>query len=139
MTITITIPGLPGSQTSRERGHWASGARKAKAWRKSAWAQLVNLAPDMATNREVRITVALFRVYAHPRRKVGGDNLVTSMKAVRDGVADALFDRCQHHAVKPCGAYHDDDERIAWAYDQKPGTSSHVRIELRRDAARSEG
>ena len=97
------------------RAHWAQRARRARKQRKvaCAYARAAFAAhgPTCAP-----LTVTLTRLAS---RKLDSDNLVASLKAVRDGVADAL-------------GLDDGDERLTWRYAQEkmPRAQYAVRVEM---------
>ena len=88
------------------REHWAQRARRARKQRLAA-RLLVRAADNMedASSSSTQITIILTRIA--PRR-LDSDNLASSLKAVRDGVADAL-------------GIDDGSERIDWRYAQRKG------------------
>jgi len=63
-----------------------------------------------------RISITLTRLTTYPPR-MDSDNLAGSMKAVRDGIADAL-------------GIDDGDERLTWKYDQQRASEPGVRVEI---------
>ncbi len=85
------------------RQHWAKRAKRAKLQRNIA-RYLVHAARPPYTGTETEI-ITLTRVAP---RKLDSDNLARSLKAVRDGVADAL-------------GIDDGDARIDWRYAQRKG------------------
>lgn len=64
--------------------------------------------------------VSLVRIYGSRGREMDSDNLAGSMKAVRDGIADAL------------GIDDGDTNRVRWSYSQKRGKwyAVHVTIDV---------
>lgn len=97
------------------RAHWALRARRAKTQRKVARAY-ARAALGPAGPPRGPMGVTLTRVAS---RKLDTDNLAAALKAVRDGVADAL-------------GIDDGDERIGWRYAQERGPRGHyaVRVEI---------
>jgi hypothetical protein len=97
------------------RGHWAKRARRASKQRRAARA-LTRVA--LAVHGPVcpPLTITLTRLAA---RKLDSDNLASALKAVRDGVADAL-------------RMDDGDERLTWRYAQERIPRGHyaVRVEV---------
>lgn len=92
------------------RGHWARRARRAHKQREAARmlvrAALASLPPwNPAREGKRKRTIWLIRLAP---RELDSDNLVASMKAVRDGVADAL-------------GMDDGDDRLRWRYAQRRG------------------
>ena len=106
-TIATFIAGLVPKSTTNEREHWAVKAGRAKKERETAF--LVLRAKERPP--ELPVTVELTR---HGTRLLDDDNVVASMKHVRDGVADWL-------------GVDDGDARITWVVKQRkapkhPGT-----------------
>ena len=88
------------------REHWAKRARRVRKQRQAA-RLLVRAAGNMADTSVLSgpITRTLTRIAP---RTLESDNLAGSLKAVRDGVADAL-------------GVDDGCSRIEWRYDQRKG------------------
>ncbi|NIA07165.1 MAG: hypothetical protein GWP14_05955 [Actinobacteria bacterium] len=103
--IEVLLPLRTWSEANL-RQHWAKRARRARKQRQAAWL-LVRAACNRAdiSFSSGPITVTLTRLA--PRR-LDCDNLASSLKAVRDGVADAL-------------GTDDGSSRIKWRYDQRKG------------------
>ena len=90
------------------RVHWARRARRTREQRRAALA---------AQGRPpLPAVITLTRLAS---RKLDSDNLATALKAVRDGVADALN-------------LDDGDERLDWRYAQEKAPRGHyaVRVEI---------
>ena len=85
------------------REHWAKRHRRSKAQREEAYYRFLHLKPVAATFPKISVT--LTRVAP---RKLDSDNLTRSMKAIRDGIADAL-------------GVNDGSSRIDWRYAQTKG------------------
>lgn len=120
--ISLILPIRTVSE-SNARGHWATRARRAKPQRRAAglavravcpleWVQRRprpktaserNLVPAIGEAECHNVSVLLVRVAP---RLLDDDNLRGALKAVRDGVADAL-------------GTDDRDPRIQWAYTQR--------------------
>ena len=113
--IQVELPVRTVSEPNA-RTHWAPRAR-----RQSELRGVFNLAIRSrlgASRRPDRAAVTLTRIAP---RTMDSDNLAASLKAVRDGVADAL-------------GIDDGDARLTWAYAQERGPNSRyfavrVRIE----------
>lgn len=86
-------------QNSRE--HWAVRARRVRAERATA-AMVVRA----ARNGRAELPQVVTLVRLAPGRGLDDDNLSGALKAVRDGVADAL-------------GIDDRDARVRWMYDQR--------------------
>lgn len=95
---------------SNKREHWAARAKRTKAARQLAamgtTAVLTPFRKGLATMPERPVTVHLVRVAP---RELDDDNLRAALKAVRDGVTDAL------------GLSSDRDSRLRWEYSQRRG------------------
>lgn len=117
--VSFTIPIRTVSEANA-RGHWAGKARRAKAHRFAANAHaLAHL--DARTRRlvlEGGCVVTLTRIAP---RSLDSDNLATSQKSARDGIADAL-------------GIDDRDPRVTWQYAQEKGEPGQyaVDVEIRR-------
>ena len=85
------------------RMHWAVKAKLAKAHRNAARLALMSVAPEAP---ELPLTVVLTRCGP---RTLDTDNLASSLKAVRDGVADWL-------------GVDDGSAQLDWQYAQRKGT-----------------
>lgn len=104
MNRKVTVVSVPVRTRSEAnlREHWAKRARRVKKQRNAA-RMLVRAA--ITSRPSGNLTVRLVRIAP---RKLDSDNLASSLKAVRDGVADAL-------------GIDDGDERIRWQYAQGKG------------------
>lgn len=88
---------------SNVRGHWAKRARRAKEQRKAA---RILVRASLAGGRwDGQVIIRLTR---HGPRELDSDNLAGALKAVRDGVADAL-------------EIDDGSKRLRWEYAQARG------------------
>lgn len=121
VSIAITLP-LRIVSEANSRGSWHAGAKRANMQRgTAAMALRADCITAGLTSRYLIIT--LTRI-AH--RRLDTDNLQRALKAVRDGVADAL-------------GIDDGDARLEWRYEQRcqgitmPGTNRgygvHICIE----------
>lgn len=95
------------------RGHWSVRARRAKSQRFESMVWVRSSFPVREILEARRITVKLTRVGP---RELDSDNLAGSLKAVRDGIADAL-------------ELDDGDKRLTWLYEQEQGAYA-VRVEV---------
>lgn len=116
------LPGMRLNTTSNTGGHWRTKAVEANRQRSVAFASIrawIHLAPKFPC----RVTIVRIG-----KRKMDDDNLASSAKHVRDGVADAY-------------GVDDGDERWEWRYRQeswkggeygswKAGPVYGVRIEI---------
>ena len=98
------------------RTHWAQRARRVRSQRENA-CLLVRVKLGRPPARASQIRVRLTRIAP---RTLDSDNLAAALKAVRDGVADAL-------------GMDDGDECIEWAYAQRKGEPREyaVLVEIR--------
>ena len=88
LSLQITLPWPPPSLSPNKRQHWRPFAAAKKAYRAACYVETLRQVKGKATLPD-RLRVALD--FAPPdRRKRDRDNLVASMKAGLDGVADAL-------------------------------------------------
>ena len=114
-TLEVTIPGLKLIPGDNAREHWASKARRAK--RQRGVARMV-LHSQFGKAPELPLTVTITRI--GKRRLDKGDNLNSSAKHVRDGIADWV-------------GVDDGDDRYTWHYNQAPGDYGvTIRIEATR-------
>lgn len=99
---------------ANQRGHWGKRARRAKKQRETA--RLLVRAARVVIPKSGSLVITLTRIAP---RSLDTDNLASALKAVRDGVADAL-------------GVDDGCARIEWRYAQarsKPGEYA-VRVEI---------
>jgi hypothetical protein len=106
------------------RGHWGKRARRFRAQRTTTRSLLGSVfralpADDPLRAATPKLTVRLTRIA--PRR-LDSDNLAGALKAVRDGVADAL-------------GLDDADGSVRWLYDQRRGAPGQyaVVVEVKAD------
>jgi hypothetical protein len=93
------------------RQHWAVRANRVKQHRNAA--RLM-----MDTHRPERLWESLrIKLTRISPRLIDSDNAVGSMKAVRDGIADAL-------------GISDADPRVTWEYGQEKGKPPAVRVDI---------
>jgi hypothetical protein len=105
------------------REHWSARHKRRRAQRNAAWA--VTCEPVVLGLATLPAVVTLTRIA--PRR-LDSDNLLGALKAIRDGVADAL-------------GVDDADPRLRWVYQQESGGKGRygVRIALRSADEGEEG
>lgn len=124
--ICVTIPIRTVSEANRHE-HWRARQKRAKGQRDAAGLFVLSesqrvlrkhstwlLMPHGATYWPLEVT--LTRIAP---RALDDDNLASSQKHVRDGVADAL-------------GIDDRDPRVTWSYAQERAKGYAVRIEIRR-------
>jgi hypothetical protein len=97
----VTIP-LKVESTANKREHWGARAARAARERKAA---LLLVKPELRKLGRPRLAVHLTRIAP---RELDDDNLRSSLKAVRDGVAAAL-------------RVDDSSPLIEWVYWQRKG------------------
>ena len=100
--IDVLLPIRTWSEANL-RGHWAKRARRAQKQREAA--RLLVRAARSALPKSGTVAITLTRIAP---RVLDTDNLASAMKAVRDGVADAL-------------GVDDGSSRLAWRYAQERG------------------
>jgi hypothetical protein len=118
--IEVTLP-IKTVSESNTRCHWAVKARRAKEQRRAAY--LATLAEGNKRGVVIPVDSALTVTLTHigPRRR-DSDAIPASMKAIRDGIADAL-------------GRDDGDPLITWNYAQRKGDYAvEVRISSRSEA-----
>lgn len=111
---TITLPIRTVSEAN-VREHWAVKARRAKGQRLVAKVKCAPVGTYVGRCAKVGIDIHLVRIGV---RKLDTDNLARSMKAVRDGVSDAL-------------GIDDGDPFLRWRYSQKKGKPKEYAVEVR--------
>ncbi len=92
------------------RGHWGKHARRAKKQREAA--RLLARAARVVLPTSGPVAITLTRIAP---RALDTDNLASGLKAVRDGVADAL-------------QVDDGSARIEWRYTQDRGNPSEYAV-----------
>ena len=97
------------------RVHWAKRARRARIQRQAARTIVRAALTSMERPAESKCTIELCRIGP---RQLDSDNLAGSLKAVRDGVADAL-------------GLDDGDPRLVWLYDQRRGKPGEYAVLVR--------
>jgi hypothetical protein len=109
--IEVSLP-LRTRSTLNVREHWTRRARRMQAQRAVVRMRLA------VVKLSLPAVVTLTRVGP---RALDGDNLQGALKAVRDGVADAL-------------GVDDGSEDIQWFYSQEKGTHAvHVKVESKEN------
>ena len=111
--IEVLLPVQTWSEAN-QRGHWGKRARRAKKQREAA--RLLVRAARAVLPVAGPIAITLTRIAL---RALDTDNLASGLKAVRDGVADAL-------------GVDDGSSRIEWRYAQERGKRGEyaVRVEI---------
>lgn len=110
--IDETLPLVTVSVVNR-REHWAKRAKRARQHRDIVG--LVLRARVVTLRIAEGVDVELTRIAP---RELDDDNLRSALKAVRDGVADAL-------------GIDDRDRRVAWHYAQRRGSPKEYAVRLR--------
>lgn len=110
--ITVTLPLRLVSEANR-RDHWTVKAKRARDQRTAVYMMLWHKVTEHREYKASPLTVTITRIA--PRR-LDDDNAVSSAKAVRDGIADALW-------------MDDRDDRVTWVYAQERGKYG-LRIEI---------
>lgn len=110
--IIIVIPVHTVSEANW-RGHFSIKAKRVKKHRTAAYYSCLSGSINRsAMSPDRKLTVTLCRVTKNTQF-LDDDNLVSAMKAVRDGIADAL-------------AIADNDTRVEWKYEQRKGPNHAV-------------
>jgi hypothetical protein len=114
--ITWTTP-LDVPSTSNKREHWGSKARRAKLHRDRARLMTRSVLGRGRRRLALPLVVTITRVSP---RTLDDDNNVAALKAVRDGIADAL-------------GVDDADPRVSWlcAQDRGKPREKAVRVEIK--------
>lgn len=114
-SLKVTMPLRTYSEANR-REHWAARMTRVRNQRALAYIYVQDNDPLRAWSLNGRIEISLVRVAS---RALDSDNLASALKAVRDGVADAL-------------GRNDGDPCITWNYSQEKGKRGEyaVRIEI---------
>lgn len=87
MRDTVTIPWPDKALSPNARTHWSVKAKAAKSYRKACWA--LALQAKLKVNWDGPIYLTL--IFCPPTNRArDDDNLLASLKAGRDGLADAL-------------------------------------------------
>jgi hypothetical protein len=118
VSILTSLP-LRIESTPNKREHWAVKARRTKEHRHLSALMLTSKLSSVLVLRDFRaasfpVHVTLTRVAP---RALDGDNLQGGLKAVRDGVADAL-------------GIDDGDSRVTWSYEQRRGEPKSYRVDV---------
>lgn len=110
MTTIDVMLGLRLVSVANKREHWSARAKRAKKHRKTAYilvlAELNKLPASSKLNSKSEPKVVEITRIAP--RSLDDDNLASSAKAVRDGIADAL-------------GIDDSDPKCKWVYEQAKG------------------
>ena len=87
-TITMTLP--PKELSPNARPHWAAKGRAAKAHRLEAKVMTTTALLDVALGTDWSVATVRPIFFHKTRHKRDRDNLSSSLKAARDGIADAM-------------------------------------------------
>lgn len=113
--LDVTLPVRTVSEANT-RGHWATRSRRVKAHRTAAHLALRSRVRDLTLPAVVVLTRCA------PSAGLDDDNLRSALKAVRDGVADAL-------------GVDDRDPRVRWEYRQERAPRGRWSVAVRVMAA----
>lgn len=94
--------------------HWAAKAARVKSQRETACWAVRSMMPSCKIPDGLKIRVRLLRI---GKRKLDGDNLQSSFKAIRDGIADAF-------------GIDDGSDRYEWNYSQETAKDYFVKISV---------
>lgn len=103
-SLEVFIP-IKTISEANVKEHWAVKAKRAKSQREMVWVVLTNLRHQQKLKKIKSATITLTRI--GPRR-LDGDNLQRSFKAVRDQVAE-------------CIGIDDGSPLLTWVYSQERG------------------
>lgn len=116
--VVVTLP-LKTVSESNMREHWAPKAKRAKKARQlAAWGcggPLAEYRTALAKGYVATLSVMLTRISPRP---LDDDNLRGALKAVRDGITDAL------------GLADDRDARLRWDYGQERGKVGEYAVQI---------
>lgn len=109
---TVMLP-IKTVSEANTRCHYYRRHKRTKRQRKDAGL----LIRAMLGMMKLPLRITLTRIAP---RKLDGDNLASSLKAVRDGIADGL------------GLKDDkDSDKLIWSYSQRPGSPGEYGVEVR--------
>ncbi len=115
--LTLTIP-IRTISEANQREHWAKKAARVKDQRGTAL--LMARMPLRPFRSTPHLLITLTRIAPRP---LDTDNAVRSLKAIRDGIADAL------------GIDDGNVARVTWAYRQrKAAEPKHYAVDVRVEA-----
>ena len=113
--MIVRIPIRTWSETNMRGLHWGAKARRVKQQRGTAG--LVVAAEMAIRGKSIKPPCTVTLVRLGPTQGLDSDNLLASMKAVRDGVADAF-------------ALDDADPALTWRYEQRRAKAWGVEIRI---------
>ncbi len=99
---------------TNKREHWSKVTDRKKMQRQLAMFSTYDICARIHLDKNSSLIVAITRIGI---RKMDSDNLATSAKYVRDGIADAL-------------GIDDGDSRIEWVYKQEIGRAYGCKVEI---------
>ena len=102
---------------NNQRMHWAKLHRLTRAERHAACLITRSVLDASATAKIERLGAIVRLTKINKRRFYKGDNLNSSLKAIRDGIADAI-------------GINDGDDRLEWEYDQRTEGRYAVEVEV---------
>lgn len=111
--IVVTIPIRTVSEANSHQ-HWRHRQKRAKSQRVTAYACTRTDIIESRIPGDRALVVTLTRISPRP---LDDDNLASSQKHVRDGVADAL-------------GIDDRDPRVTWRYAQRRGAKGQYAVEV---------
>lgn len=116
--IVVTLP-IKAESVANLAEHWRKKHARAQLHRTTAWAELRRVSQPKVILGPIEVT--LTRIAP---RSLDSDNLASSLKATRDGIADWL------------GIDDKDTPRLKWSYGQEKGAPKTyaVRVEIRETA-----
>ena len=124
MSTTFTIP-IRTISEANARGHWAKNLKLHDAQKFLARTLTKNALDELPVDHELRqrnTPINILMVRLAPR-KLDDDNCVSSMKCIRDSIADVLVP-----GKRPGMA--DGGGRLAWTYNQRKAKKYGVEVTL---------
>lgn len=113
--IVVTLPLVTVSESNR-RDHWTVRARRSRDNRTVARVMFARARFDATGQIYLGCDAVVTLIRISPR-ELDDDNLRPALKAVRDGIADAL-------------QIDDRDPRVKWRYDQRKGPVQAVEVRM---------
>ena len=116
--IIVTLP-IRAESVANLAEHWRKKHARAQLHRTTAWAELRRVSQPKVMLGPIEVTITRIAP-----RTLDSDNLVSSLKPTRDGIADWL------------GIDDKDTPRLRWRYGQERGAPKTyaVRVEIRETA-----
>jgi crossover junction endodeoxyribonuclease RusA len=114
--IIVWVPVQTVSEAN-SRGHWSIRHRRVKKQRRAAYYSCLDGGVNSSALSDTEMLIVTLVRVTKTHQRLDTDNLASSLKAVRDGVADAL-------------GIEDNSPRVEWRYDQRDGVGNAVEVEF---------